>query len=160
MRIAIIDLGTNTINLLIAEISSEHSYQIILETKCPAKLGKGGINNRTILPDAMERGMQALKTHLHTVEDYQVDKTVCIATAAMRNAENAKDFIDRVKETLGLDIRVINGHDEAQLIFDGVKQVVPIGDQRVLILDIGGGVMSLLLPTVRGFFGSTVLIWE
>ncbi|MFT3740400.1 MAG: hypothetical protein QM786_16760 [Breznakibacter sp.] len=74
MRIAVIDLGTNTFNLLIADVSGNLSYHIILETKNAAKLGKGGINNRTILPDAMERGIAALHQHLRTIADHKVEK--------------------------------------------------------------------------------------
>jgi exopolyphosphatase/guanosine-5'-triphosphate,3'-diphosphate pyrophosphatase len=149
MRIAIIDLGTNTFNLLIAEQTSD-SYIILLENKYPAKLGKGGINEKRILPDAMERGITALRTHLETMRPYQVDKVVCMATAAIRSATNGQDFVDRVKQELGLTISVIDGQKEAELIFDGVKQVVPIGDERVMILDIGGGSNEFIIANNKG----------
>lgn len=154
MRIAIIDLGTNTFNLLIAEKTGNTDYSILLETKYPAKLGKGGINNGTITPEAMERGMLALKTHLKTMEPYQVDKVTCIATAAIRSASNGRAFTERVKKELNLDITIVDGQKEAQLIFDGVKQVVPIGDERVLILDIGGGSNEFVIANKKG------VIWK
>ncbi|MBS2211656.1 phosphatase [Carboxylicivirga mesophila] len=149
MRIAIIDLGTNTFNLLIAE-QTEDSYSILLEKKYPAKLGKGGINDKRILPDAMERGIAALQSHLSTMEPFKVDKVVCMATAAIRSAANGQDFVDRVKKELGLTIHVIDGQKEAELIFDGVKQVVPIGDERVMILDIGGGSNEFIIANKDG----------
>ncbi len=149
MRIAIIDLGTNTFNLLIAEQVND-SYNILLETKYPAKLGKGGINDRKILPEAMDRGILALQTHLETMKPYAVDKVVCIATAAIRSAVNGQEFVKRVKEELGLDIRVVDGQKEAELIFDGVKQVLPIGDERVMILDIGGGSNEFIIANKDG----------
>ncbi len=149
MRIAIIDLGTNTFNLLIAD-QSNGSYTILLENKYPAKLGKGGINDKRILPEAMERGITALKTHLETMKPYDVDKVVCMATAAIRSASNGQEFVDRVKNELGLTINVIDGQKEAQLIFDGVKQVVPIGDERVMILDIGGGSNEFIIANKDG----------
>ncbi|WP_439181656.1 Ppx/GppA phosphatase family protein [Carboxylicivirga taeanensis] len=149
MRIAIIDLGTNTFNLLIAE-QTKNSYTVLLEDKYPAKLGKGGINDNRIVPEAMERGITALKTHLNTMQPYQVDKVVCMATAAIRSAANGQDFIDRVKNELGLTINVIDGQKEAELIFDGVKQVVPIGDERVMILDIGGGSNEFIIANKEG----------
>ncbi|MBR8536601.1 phosphatase [Carboxylicivirga sediminis] len=149
MRIAIIDLGTNTFNLLIAE-QTEDSYSILLEKKYPAKLGKGGINDKRILPDAMERGIAALQSHLSTMEPFKVDKVVCMATAAIRSAVNGQDFVDRVKKELGLTINVIDGQKEAELIFDGVKQVVPIGEERVMILDIGGGSNEFIIANKDG----------
>ncbi|TRX72288.1 phosphatase [Carboxylicivirga sp. M1479] len=149
MRTAIIDLGTNTFNLLIAE-QFDNTYKILREEKYPAKLGKGGINDKKILPEAMDRGIEALKTHLNTIEPYQVDKILCMATAAIRSASNGSEFVKRVKNELDLDINVIDGQKEAELIFDGVKQVVPIGDERVMILDIGGGSNEFIIANKNG----------
>lgn len=150
MRVAIIDLGTNTFNLLIAEKTDEKSYNILLESKYPAKLGKGGINDNRIVPEAIERGMTALKTHINTMKPYGVDKVVCIATAAIRSAKNGDEFVRKVKDELGLTISVVDGQKEAQLIFDGVKQVVPIGSEQVLILDIGGGSNEFIIANKDG----------
>ena len=109
MRSAIIDLGTNTFNLMVVEKNGSTDYNILLETKYPAKLGKGGINDNTITPEAMERGITALKTHLNTMAPYNVEQITCIATAAIRSAANGKDFVSRVKEELDLDIQIVDG---------------------------------------------------
>jgi len=152
MRIAIIDLGTNTFNLLIADVNDNQSYNILLETKNAAKLGKGGINNRTITPEAMQRGIDALHQHLRTIADYSVDKVVCIATAAIRSASNGQEFVKRVKDEVGLNINVIDGQKEAQLIFDGIKQVMPLGKEKVMVLDIGGGSNEFIIANNEGVF--------
>jgi exopolyphosphatase/guanosine-5'-triphosphate,3'-diphosphate pyrophosphatase len=152
MRIAIIDLGTNTFNLLIADVTGSLSYNILLETKNAAKLGKGGINDRTITPEAMERGINALNQHLRIIADYSVDKVVCIATAAIRSAVNGQDFVKRVKDEVGLDINVIDGQKEAQLIFDGIKQVMPLTKEKVMVLDIGGGSNEFIIANNEGVF--------
>jgi len=152
MRIAIIDLGTNTFNLLIADVNDNQSYNILLETKNAAKLGKGGINNRTITPEAMQRGIDALHQHLRTIADYSVDKVVCIATAAIRSSSNGQEFVKRVKDEVGLDINVIDGQKEAQLIFDGIKQVMPLGKEKVMVLDIGGGSNEFIIANNEGVF--------
>jgi len=154
MRIAVIDIGTNTINLLIADTRQDDSYNIILETAYPAKLGKGGINNKQILPEAMERGMTALKGHLDTIRRYYVEKVVCIATSAMRDAANSNEFIQRVHDDLELDIKIVDGKKEAQLIYDGVKQVAPISKEPVVILDIGGGSNEFIIAN------STGVLWK
>ncbi len=150
MRIAIIDLGTNTINLLIVEQEGGDSYNILHESKYPAKLGKGGINNKTILPEAMDRGIKALEIHKETMKPYHVEKVVCIATAAIRSASNGQEFVKRAKDECGLDINIVDGQKEAELIFDGVKQVVPIGEERIMILDIGGGSNEFIIANKNG----------
>jgi len=145
MQIAIIDLGTNTFNLLIAEVKKDNSYTILSETKYPSKLGKGGINNKTITPEAFERGFKGLETHLETISQYNVEQIKCFATSAIRSASNGKTFVSQVKEKYNLDINVIQGDKEAELIYDGVKQVVPIGEKNVLIMDIGGGSTEFII---------------
>jgi exopolyphosphatase/guanosine-5'-triphosphate,3'-diphosphate pyrophosphatase len=149
-RIAIIDLGTNTFNLLITEVKKDDTYQILLETKYPAKLGKGGIHKATITPEAIERGLEALRTHLITISEYEVDSIFCFATSAIRSASNGGDFVKRVRNELGLSIRIIEGDEEAQFIFDGVKQVFPINDEYLLIIDIGGGSIEFIIANRIG----------
>ncbi len=149
-RIAIIDLGTNTFNLLITEINSNGTYRILLESKLPAKLGEGGIHKATITPQAIERGLEALRNHLITISGYQVDSIFCFATSAIRSASNGEDFVKRVRTELGLTIRIIQGDEEAQLIFDGVKQVFPINNEYTLIIDIGGGSVEFIIANRMG----------
>ncbi len=148
-RVAIIDLGTNTFNLLVTEVE-KNSYRILVESKYPTKLGKGGIHKATITPEAMERGLEALTNHLITISEYQVESIFCFATSAIRSATNGADFVRRVKQDLGLTIRVIPGNEEAQTIFDGVKQVIPLGDEPVLIMDIGGGSVEFIISNKNG----------
>ncbi|MGQ1890721.1 Ppx/GppA phosphatase family protein [Thermophagus sp. OGC60D27] len=149
-RIAIIDLGTNTFNLLVTEINSDRSYSILLESKYPAKLGQGGIHKSTITPEAMERGIDALKMHLITISEYQVESIFCFATSAIRSADNGHIFVKRVKDELGLTIRIIQGDEEAQTIFDGVRQVFPLDEDYVLIMDIGGGSIEFIIANRFG----------
>lgn len=153
MRIAVIDIGTNTINLAIASISDD-SYQIIYSAKEPAKLGKGGINDCVILPEAIERGIESIGRHIETIKQFNVDKTIAIGTSIMRNATNGLDFAEQIKSLFGLNVKIISGDEEAQMIFDGVKQVMPIGADRVLILDIGGGSNEFIIANKNG------IIWK
>ncbi len=154
MRIAIIDIGTNTINLAIAVVDELKNYQIIFSAKETTRLGKGGINENTILPDAIDRAMEAIDRHVNTIAQFNVDKTITIGTSAMRSAENGKAFAEQIKARFGLDVRIISGDEEAQLIYDGVKQVSPIGSDSVLILDIGGGSNEFIICDKNG------IIWK
>ncbi|MCL2072580.1 MAG: phosphatase [Marinilabiliaceae bacterium] len=148
-RVAIIDLGTNTFNLLVTEIQGDN-YRILTETHYPAKLGKGGIHKSTITEEAIERGIEALTTLLITISEYQVESIFCYATSAIRSAANGESFVKRVQEEFGLTIRVIPGDEEAEAIYDGVKQVVRIGNDPVLIMDIGGGSVEFIIANKTG----------
>lgn len=139
MRIAVIDLGTNTFNLLIVETGQNQGYKILYNNKLPVKLGKSGIDKKEIRPDAITRGLNAIEKHLQTIVEYKAEKTFAFATSAIRSARNGDQFVKMVKQRCGLDIEIIDGEREAELIYYGVKQAVQLNSEKVLILDIGGG---------------------
>jgi exopolyphosphatase / guanosine-5'-triphosphate,3'-diphosphate pyrophosphatase len=139
MRVAVIDMGTNTFNLLIAELNSDKGYKILLNNKEAVKLGEGGINKKIITPAAFQRGIKAIERHIERICKYQVDRTVAFATSAIRDAENGNEFTSTLKRHFDLDISVITGDKEAELIYLGVKQTLSFRDKRFIILDIGGG---------------------
>jgi exopolyphosphatase/guanosine-5'-triphosphate,3'-diphosphate pyrophosphatase len=139
MRIAVIDLGTNTFNLLIVDMGEDQGYKILYNNKLPVKLGKSGIDKKEIRPDAITRGLNALERHLQTIGEYKVEKTYAFATSAIRSARNGDQFVKLAKQRCGIDVEIINGEREAELIYYGVKQAVRLTEERVLILDIGGG---------------------
>jgi exopolyphosphatase / guanosine-5'-triphosphate,3'-diphosphate pyrophosphatase len=139
MRAAVIDLGTNTFNLLIVEIGEAQGYKILYNNKLPVKLGKSGIDKKEIRPDAITRGLNAIERHLQTITEYKAEKTFAFATSAIRSARNGDQFVKMVKQRCGLDIEIIDGEREAELIYYGVKQAVQLNSEKVLILDIGGG---------------------
>jgi len=143
MRIAVIDLGTNTFHLLIAEIKDKN-FEILYKTDVPVKLGEGRINDNVIIPTAFERGINTLKTFNQTIKTYKVDKVKATATSAVRDAENGKDFVTVAKEHAEIDIEIINGDEEAELIYEGVKLSGAIKDLS-LIMDIGGGSVEFIL---------------
>jgi len=143
MRIAVIDLGTNTFHLLIAEIVNQR-FEIIYKTNVPVKLGEGRINENIIIPAAFERGIKCLENFAQTINEYEVDHIKATATSAVRNAQNGTDFVAAVKERAGLTIEIINGNEEAELIYKGVKLSGAIQD-RSLIMDIGGGSVEFIL---------------
>ena len=117
MRIAIIDLGTNTFNLLIAEINYDEGIKYLFETKLAVKLGEGGITKGLIAAEPFRRGISALKIHKQTIENYKADKTFAFATSAIREASNGEEFIDKVKEETDIDVEIISGNKEAELIY-------------------------------------------
>ncbi|GGH77003.1 Ppx/GppA phosphatase family protein [Phaeocystidibacter marisrubri] len=149
MRIAIIDLGTNTFNLLVRDTDEGTTLH---NDKIPVKLGKGGITDGKIAPDAFDRGIEAMITHRSTAADLGVDQILAFATSAVRSAANGDEFVKAVFEATQIQVEVIGGLREAELIFKGVQQAVEIGDEPVLIMDIGGGSTEFVLGNKNEVF--------
>lgn len=143
-QIAVIDLGTNTCNLLIAEYL-EKSYQILYQGKEVVKLGKNGIDKNRLTEDGLDRTILAIRKHQERISRFEVSEVVIIATSAIREATNKDWFQQQIKTNTGLELLIISGEKEAQLIFDGVKLAfLEIADHS-LILDIGGGSNEFIL---------------
>lgn len=151
-RIAVIDLGTNTFNLLIVEIDPDKNYQLVFQTKISVKLGEGGINKGFIAPVPFDRGINALKTHKQTIEKYNVEKVVAIATSAIRGASNGSEFVARANEECNIDVQVISGDKEAETIYYGVRNAVKMYDEPSLIIDIGGGSTEFIIANKNQIF--------
>jgi len=143
MRVAVIDLGTNTFHLLIAEISNQQ-YEVLYKTNVPVKLGEGRINDNIIIPEAFERGINCLKTFKETALSFQVEHIKATATSAVRSADNGKDFVEAVKAQAEMEIEILSGEEEAAFIYEGVKLSGAIED-LCLIMDIGGGSVEFIL---------------
>lgn len=153
MIIAILDFGTNTFNLLIAE-KGERSFKVLHSSKQPVKLGRGGIQINRITPDAFERGFVAISNHMETIAKFKVAEIRTFATSAIRNASNGTDFVNEVESRFDLRVRVIPGEREAELIYKGVRQAIPFTEKKVLILDIGGGSNEFIICNRDG------IIWK
>jgi len=147
--IAILDFGTNTFNLLIAE-RKERSFEIIFTGKQPVKLGRGGIQINRITPDAFERGYVAIANHMETIKKYGVKEVRAFATSAIRNASNGQQFVDEVEKRFDFRVRVIPGEREADLIYKGVRQTFQMNKKKVMILDIGGGSNEFIICDEHG----------
>ncbi len=148
-KIAIIDLGTNTFHLLIVDLS-ESKPTVVHKEKMPVKIGEGGIEKGYITPKAMARALQALHNFHGKMTVSGVEKTYAFATSAFRNASNGQELADKIKEETGIHINIISGDKEAELIFEGVKLSTPIGPEKALIMDIGGGSVEFIIGDDKG----------
>lgn len=142
-RVAVIDLGTNTFHLLIAETASRTT--IIYQETIAVKLGEGGINAGIITDAAFLRGIEALKKFSNQIKKYQPEEIRTAGTAALRSASNGEDFIKTVYQETGIKISIIEGDTEARLIYQGVKYAVNMKHEPLLIMDIGGGSVEFIL---------------
>jgi exopolyphosphatase/guanosine-5'-triphosphate,3'-diphosphate pyrophosphatase len=139
MKIAILDLGTNVYNLLLAHVN-ETEYSILKIMKVAAKLGEGGLADGILSPAAFSNSEYALKKILIAIEaEGDVEKIYAFATSAVRDAKNGAEFVKNIKSKFDIDVEVISGEREADLIFKGVSESMFLYDETVLVLDIGGG---------------------
>ncbi|GAB4468740.1 MAG: hypothetical protein OHK0057_09950 [Thermoflexibacter sp.] len=149
-RIAVIDIGTNNFYLLIAE-KQQDKIEILYKSKVFAFIGKGGIHSRIIVPDAMERALQYLQNFKKIIDTFGCEEIQAIATSAVRNALNGKDLIAQVKAKTDIQIQVIDGEREAELIYYGVKSYLAITEIS-LIMDIGGGSVEFIICDAKKIY--------
>ena len=144
MRVAIIDLGTNTCNLLVAEILNEN-YRILHQSKQLVRLGDNKIKDNEISEEATERAVESFREHKKIITHFHVDRVRVFATSAVRDAANKIPFLERLGEESGWLVKVISGDKEAELIFKGVLLAFHELENPAMILDIGGGSNELIL---------------
>lgn len=153
-RVAIIDLGTNTFHLLIAEVSSSNQFWILAREVRPVKIGAGGINQGHLTDEAYQRGLEALRIFYTTILDYQAQVKKIIGTSALRNADNAPNFLHDAEVLLNCPVSLIDGNDEANYIFYGVKKAISLNEEPHLVMDIGGGSVEFILGNKYG------IVWK
>jgi exopolyphosphatase/guanosine-5'-triphosphate,3'-diphosphate pyrophosphatase len=152
VKIAIIDIGTNTFKLMIARVHENGQFTVIFKEKIPVKLGEGGINNQVISHSPFLRGIKAMNTHKATIDRFEVDKILAFATSAIRSAKNGKEFVRKVKAETGIAIEVISGDREAELIYYGVRKALDMGKEKCLIMDIGGGSTEFIIADMHRIY--------
>lgn len=143
-KLAIIDLGTNTFHLLLAE-PNEGGYTIAHREKVAVKLGMGGINQDVIQPDAIGRALAVLKDFKTTIEQSGISTTYAFGTSALRQARNGLDVTKQIQHATGIKVNIISGDEEADFIYYGVRSAMELGTDPVLIMDIGGGSVEFII---------------
>lgn len=153
MKQAIIDLGTNTFHLFIAE-KIGNTYQTLFRESRPAKIGQAGINQGFITEEAISRALGVLTYFRQMLDQYSVssEQVMAMGTSAIRVARNQQEFIDRVREETGILIRVISGDQEAEYIYQGIRAAGALDDETALIIDIGGGSVEFILGNQSRIF--------
>lgn len=147
IRKAVIDLGTNTFNLLIVDLGDK-SFELVHAEKEGVALGMGGINDGIIAPEAFNRGLTALSRFMDKCKSLGVKEVTAIGTSALRSAANASEFLSAALE-LGIHIEIVSGMREAELIYKGVKWSYNFKTPGV-IMDIGGGSTEFIFADSNG----------
>lgn len=134
----IIDIGSNSMRMVVLEKSSRYAFNLINETRSRVKISEGCYeNNGNLQEAALQRAFNSLQSFLNISKSLKSRKIICVATSALRDAPNAKLFINRVKNELNLNIKVIDGSKEAY--YGGVAAMNLIDEDEFVTVDIGGG---------------------
>ena len=150
-KAAVIDMGTNTFHLLLVELYGKE-FTTLYKEKVAVKLGQGGITQNQITAEAEKRAVHTLGHFKNLIEGENIDQVFAFATSAVRNATNGPDFVKKVKKELGIEIHVISGEEEAQLIYEGIHFSGALTEHPSLMMDIGGGSVEFIIGNAQEAF--------
>lgn len=148
---AIIDMGTNTFHLVIASFDQD-GYSVLHRESQAVKIGKGSINKKLISEDGIARAVQTLRSFHKTIQEFDAGETYAFGTSAIRSASNRDEVVQRIAKETGIQTHLISGQQEAELIYYGVKAALDLGEEKSLIVDIGGGSVEFIIADGSGIF--------
>jgi exopolyphosphatase/guanosine-5'-triphosphate,3'-diphosphate pyrophosphatase len=153
MRVAIIDMGTNTFHLLVAELKPD-GFMITYREKVPVKIGMGGINQGYITDGGIERALTTMKSFKNTLKEIGVEKVMAVGTSALRNARNGEAVAKKIESETGIQTHIISGLKEAEYIYQGTRAAIKMGSEKYLVMDIGGGSVEFIIGNEGEIFWS------
>ena len=145
MKLAAIDIGSNSIHLVIVRAVKGQHPEIIDREKEMVRLGAGTLREHRLAKKTIERAITTLRRFKKMAEHNGADPIITTATSAVRESRNSDEFIERVRDELGLDVQVLPGVEEARLIAMAVSEVTDFNNRRALIIDIGGGSTEFII---------------
>ncbi|HMJ36753.1 MAG TPA: Ppx/GppA family phosphatase [Baekduia sp.] len=145
MRRAVVDIGTNSTRLLIADVAPDGTITELERRTTITRLGQGVDHTATLAPEAMDRVFAALAAYRDDIDAHDVTATTAVLTSAVRDARNGAAFTQEVRDRFGLDAHTITGDEEARLTFRGATSDRPGDHRRLVVLDVGGGSTELVV---------------
>lgn len=151
-RIAAIDIGTNSIHMIVAEASERRGYRVVDREKDMVQLGLSSLDGQPLTNDAIERGVMSIAKMSEIAQRWEADEIIAVATSAVREAPNRREFLRLVREASGIKVRVISGEEEADYIFRAVRSTVDLQGSTAVCIDIGGGSAEVVVGTADEIF--------
>ena len=145
LRLAAIDVGSNSIHMIVAQADADGGITTLWRLKEMVGLGRLSFPSRRLSKESIDRAVTALARFQQAAQQRQAEKIVAVATSAVREAENGGDLLERVRDDLGLYLRVVSAREEARLIYLAVRHAMPLRGQPHLIIDIGGGSVEFIV---------------
>jgi exopolyphosphatase/guanosine-5'-triphosphate,3'-diphosphate pyrophosphatase len=148
-RIAAIDIGSNSVRQIVADVAPDGAIRVVDEMRASPRLGAGLTEGGVLAEDAMRAAVDKVAHMVTLAQQLGASKIEAVATSAVRDAMNARDFVELVREHTGVNVRVLSGQEEALLAFRSALAHFDLGDSRAAVMDIGGGSLELAL-SVQG----------
>jgi exopolyphosphatase/guanosine-5'-triphosphate,3'-diphosphate pyrophosphatase len=145
LRLAAIDVGSNSIHMIVAQADADGAITTLWRLKEPVGLGRMSFPSHRLSRYAMDAAIGVLARFAQAAKQRQAEKIIAVATSAVREASNGGDLIERSRRELGLNLRIVSARDEARLIYQAVRHVMPLGNRPHLIIDIGGGSVEFIV---------------
>ncbi len=152
MKVAAIDVGTNSFHLLIGQVSSDGQVIALERAKDMVRLGDSTFKSGVISAEAFLRASEALRNFRRLAERHGCEAIVAVATSATREAANGGDFVRAMRDETGIDLQVIPGEEEARLVYLGARSQLSLGNRRVLLCDVGGGSVEVMVGDARELY--------
>ncbi len=149
LRIAAIDVGSNSVHMIVAQIDSDGSVTTLWRVKEMVGLGRISFPSKALSIEAMDRAVASLARMKQAARMREAEKIVAVATSAIREADNGGDLIERIKAELKLYVKVVSAREEARLIYLGVRNAHDLGKKPHLIIDIGGGSVEFIVGDAK-----------
>jgi exopolyphosphatase/guanosine-5'-triphosphate,3'-diphosphate pyrophosphatase len=144
VRVAALDVGSNSFHLMVVEAGAG-GVKVLERAKEMVRLGESSLGDGVIPPTAFQRGLKALRFLGEVAHEHRPEAIVAVATSAVREASNGRLFVEAARRQCGLSIRIIDGAEEARLIYLGARQALGLGPRRVALFDVGGGSTEAIL---------------
>ncbi len=145
LKLALLDIGSNSIHMILTEIQPDFSYKILDRFKDVTRVGEDTFKSGQLSPTALARGTEVVKNLATLARNRGFTRIEAVATSAVREASNGGQLIEAIEQQTGIRVRVVTGQEEARLIYLGVRQSMDFGDRNVLIADVGGGSVELIV---------------
>jgi len=149
MQLAAIDIGTNSLHMIVCRVRPDLSFEVIDREKDMVRLGTGGLDGKRLAEGSVAAAVLTLSKFMRLAASHDVDEVIAAATSAVREAENGAEFVETVRRDLGLHVRVISGAEEARLIHLAAGYATGIGKRSAVVIDIGGGSTEITLGTAE-----------
>ncbi len=149
MRLGAIDVGSNSVHMIVADVSPDGHLEVVDRVKEMVRLGRLSFTTGCLTDESMDLAVRALLNFKRLLELRKVDRVRAVATSAVREARNRADFIRRIKRETGLTLEVISGLSEARLIFQAARHALGLDGGPHLLIDLGGGSVELVLVLDR-----------
>lgn len=154
IRVAAVDVGSNAMRFIAAEFSGPTEYVTLAEQRMPVRLGHDVFLTGRLAPQAMEGAVAAMKDFRRQMDELGIVHYRAVATSATRESRNGEELVQRIRDEAGLELEVITGSEEARLVFEAVRASVSFGDDKWILVDLGGGSVEVSLVDSTGILWS------